>query len=462
MSSSPRAKTVVSLVLAAALVSGCAGPRPAIPASAGVKPPAHWRGDPGPAHDVEPGWWKSLDDPVVDQLVERAVANNTDVLIAARRVEEADARVRLARSATLPHLNFTGKGVPRERSYSTVTGKAIEFTAYEVELGASYDADLFGRLRNQTAAARATLLATKAAADGVRLATIAAVVEHYVALRGLDADLAIAQETQKMRAEELALLQHQLRAGYVFHVAVDEASAQVHVVAQQVAQLQLGIAREEESISLLLGDNPQAIARGRALAELPLIVTPSSLPARLLRRRPDVYEAEQTVVAADHELDSARAAFMPDLQLAATGGRLDADLLPGALSIFSFTGTVLAPIFEGGRLRANQTMAAAQRDQAAFAYRRTALAAFGEVEDAFAAVQRLGEKERAASAQSDDEAQALKAAHRRFARGYSSYQEVLDAERGLLSAQLTMVDVRADRLTALVKLYQAMGGGWPG
>lgn len=152
---------------------------------------------------------------------------------------------------------------------------------------------------------------------------------------------------------------------------------------------------------------------------------------------------------------------MPDLRISVKGDRLDANVLPNPLWLYSFMTTVLAPIFEGGRLRANEDAAAARRDQAAFNYRKTALSAFQGVEDDFSDVQKLRLKEIAAAAQRDDEAAALRAARRRFDAGYSSYQEMLYAERLLLSAALTVVQTRGDRLTAIVKLYQAMGGGWP-
>jgi outer membrane protein, multidrug efflux system len=449
--------TLAGLALAAA---GCMGPRPHAPEAASMTPPARWITDPGPARDPLPDWWTALQDPVLDALVARAIANNTDVLTAAERIEEAEAQVRLARSAQRPTADLSFLGVPRRRTYSTATGDGVTAAGYAATLGVSYDTDLFGRLRAQTGAARAQLLGTRAAADAVRIATIASVVGDYVSLRASDAALAIAQDTLRSRRKQLDIVSHQARSGYVVQVSVNQASAELHSVEQQIAGLTLQIRRQEDALSILLGDNPGTIPRGRMLIDLPLFDAPATVPARLLRRRPDIYEAEQAMVAADRGLDAARAAFMPDLQLALQGERVDANLLPSPLWIYSFAGTVLAPLFEGGKLRANQDAAAARRNQAALAYRRAALDAFGQVEDALAAVDQLATKERAAIGARDDLGTALHAARRRFDRGYSSYQEVLDTERGLLSAQLALNQTRADRIIALVSLYQAMGGGW--
>ena len=213
---------------------------------------------------------------------------------------------------------------------------------------------------------------------------------------------------------------------------------------------------------VLLGQPPAAIERGRDLSGLATPQVPVTLPAALLRRRPDLASAEQQIVAADRSLDATRAAFMPDISLSASGGFVASSLLSGdPLSIFSLGGgSILAPIFNGGRLRAQADAAAARRDQAAFVYRRAALTAFREVEDGMAAERYLGEQERAVIAQRDALARALRNATNRYREGYSPYLEQLDAERGLLASELALLQVRGDRLQATIALFQAMGGGW--
>jgi outer membrane protein TolC len=185
------------------------------------------------------------------------------------------------------------------------------------------------------------------------------------------------------------------------------------------------------------------------------------LPSELVRRRPDIAQAEQLIVAADRSLDAARAEFMPSIQLGLSGGYVDSTLIADPVGIFSIGGSILAPLFEGGRLHAQADAAAARRDQAAYQYRKVALNAFREVEDALAAFQRTYEQELILQQERDALARALVQATNRYHAGYSSYLEQLDAQRGLLSADLSLVQARGERLGAAVNLFQALGGGWP-
>ncbi len=258
----------------------------------------------------------------------------------------------------------------------------------------------------------------------------------------------------------MALRNHQVQQGYAAQLVSNEAELGVQSVVQQIPNIVISIRQSEDALSLLLGDDPTFIPRGRALVDLALPPVPSTLPAALLRRRPDIFAAEQQVVASDRSLDSARKAFLPSISLSATVGQLNADVLPNPIDTYSFIGSVLQPIFEGGRLRAQADIAAAERDQAAFAYRKTALTAFQEVEDALVAVQQLAAKEQALTAQEATQSRTLTLAQHRFDEGYTDYFEVLDDEQNLLTVQLSLVQNRADRLNAMVALYQAMGGGW--
>jgi outer membrane protein TolC len=184
------------------------------------------------------------------------------------------------------------------------------------------------------------------------------------------------------------------------------------------------------------------------------------LPSELLRRRPDIAQAEQLIIAADRSLDVARAAFLPRIQLGAAGGYIDSTLIADPVGIFSIGGSILAPLFEGGRLHAQADAAAARRDQSAYLYRKVALNAFREVEDALAAYQRTDEQKLILRRQRDALARALVQATNRYRAGYSSYLEQLDAQRGLLAADLSLVQVDADHLNAAVNLFQALGGAW--
>jgi outer membrane protein TolC len=209
-----------------------------------------------------------------------------------------------------------------------------------------------------------------------------------------------------------------------------------------------------------LGDDPHGIERGIELSAISSPTLPSLLPSTLLRRRPDIAEAERNIVAADRSLDAARAAFMPDVRLGASGGYVNSSLIPDPVAVFSLGASVLAPLYEGGRLHAQADAAAARRDEAAFAYRKAALNAFREVENALAAVQHTAERELILLQQRDALARALEQATKRYRAGYSSYLDQLDAQRGLLSAELSVVQASGDHLASIVSLFQALGGGW--
>jgi NodT family efflux transporter outer membrane factor (OMF) lipoprotein len=452
-------KREIVLLIAMLWLSACAGPRQEAPASAAVTPPSAWRGGSGSGADVTPGWWRTFGDAALERIVETALANNVDVAIAVARVDEARAQFRVTRSQELPQVGISASG-DRERFLSPFATGAYQ-TAGQVELAISYDLDLFGRARNTTASARAALLATEGARDNVLLAVASTAASGYIDLRALDARLIVLQETLAARAASLEIAQRQARAGYATQLELDQAEAEYRGTEQQIPAIQLAIARQEDGLSLLLGDNPRAIERGVILSELSTPPIPSTVPSALLRRRPDIFEAEQQIVAADRSLDAARAAFMPSIELSTTGGFVASTLITGnPIAIFSLGGSILAPIYEGGRLRAQADAAASVRDQAAFAYRKTALTAFSEVEDALAAAQHSSEQEIVLRQERDALARALVQATRRYQAGYSSYLEQLDAQRGLLSSQLAIVQARADRLNAAVGLFRALGGGW--
>lgn len=442
------------------LLSACAGPRPAMPPAAEVAPPAQWRDVRG-ASDVavDARWWGSYGDATLTGLVEEALVQNTDIAIAAARVEEARAQFAAARGARMPQVQGVGTG-GRTRNINPF-GVDIEQWALQGEVQASFDLDLFGRLRSSAAAAKAQLLASDDSRATVRLAVAAGVVSGYVQLRTFDERLAILRRTLDARAGTLKLIRRRAEAGYGSQLDLAQAEAEYEAAAQVIPTVELAITKLENGLSILLGRAPGRIARGSALAALSLPAVPTQLPARVLRQRPDIAAAEQQVVAADRALDAARAAFLPDIKLAASGGFVASSLLPGdPLSIFSLGGSILAPIFNGGRIRAQADGAAARRDQAAFAYRRAALAAFREVEDAMASVERLSEQEEVLTRQQTALLRVQQLASHRYREGYSPYLEQLDAERSLLASQLSLVQSRGDRLLASTALFQAVGGGW--
>jgi outer membrane protein, multidrug efflux system len=448
------------LLLPILTLAGCAGPKTEIPEEAHITSPSTWRGGVATSEQITADWWRNFNDPALSAIVESAMTHNTDIAIAATRVAAARAEYRLAGADAMPSISAT-LGGGRDEDVNPGFGVQETQTTGESSVAISYDLDLFGRLAATTASAKASLLATEAARDNVRLAVMAAAASGYITLRGLDAQLIILRDTLQARGEELRVAKRRLDAGYGAQLDLAQAEAAYHATEQQIPATELAIAREEDGLSLLLGSNPHDIERGAEVDKLTAPAVQLSLPSTLLRQRPDIAEAEDQLAATDHALDGARAAFMPDIQLSANGGFVGSTLVEGSpLGVWALGGSILAPIFSARRLEAGQDAAVAQRDQAAFAYRKTALTAFGEVENALQAVERDQEREQAIEAQEASLSKALKLAANRYREGYSPYLDQLDAQRGLLTAQLNLVRARVDRLNALVTLYQSLGGGW--
>ena len=450
-------KRALVWLLLLALV-GCAGPRPSAPPDTGLDTPATWRTPPASGAMVDATWWQAFGDPMLTQVVEKALQHNVDIALAAQRVEEARAQFRLADAQLTPTVTAVAGG-ERTRGLNAF-GRPVTQNLGRVGVDISYEVDLFGRLATASAAARASLLANEAARDTVRLAVAASAAGGYVSLRALDARLALLHDTLDARAESLRVVRRRAETGYAATLDLQQAQADYHATEQLIPATELAIRRQEDALSLLLGESPRAIERGAALDTVALPDVPVSVPSALLRQRPDIAQAELQLVAADRSLDVARDAFLPTVRIGAFGGYVDSTLIADPVGIFSLGGSILAPIFEGDRLHAQADGAAARRNQAAYAYRKAALTAFSEVEDALAAVQRNAEQEGMISAQRDALARVLTTATSRYRAGYSPYLEQLDAQRQLLSAELSRVQSRADRIAAIIRLYQSVGGGW--
>ena len=451
-------RIALSCALAVTLAA-CAGPQVDTAQLVPVTPPAQWRTDAGPTAPLDKAWWEAFGDPTLTALVEQALANNLDIAVAAARVRDAHAQQRIARAQLLPTLDVAVSG-----TYSRTInafGEAVDQETTLPQVQTAWEADLFGRLSDQLSAAQSAWLASQAARDAVRLSVAGTAASGYVTLLALDARLAVARQTLDARNEALRLARSRTGAGYSPQLELAQAEAEYQATAQIIPPLEQAVARQENALRLLTGEMPGAVARGVTLAQLAEPSIPDGLPSDLLRRRPDVAQAELQLAASDSALAAARKRFLPQLRLTGSAGLAWSSLLPDdPLTLFSLGGSILAPIFEGGRLRAGAESAAAQRDQAAFAYRRATLAAFRDVDGALAAVKHSDEQARILTAQREALANGLRLATNRYKAGYSPYLEQLDAQRGLLGAELSLIQARADALNARIALYQAMGGGW--
>lgn len=456
----------------AAIVAGCAiAPQPA-PAPT-LQVPAGWRAQTAasastssPAASaataaVNPQWWHAFGDPVLDQIVARALAQNTDLRVARARVAEYRARLDIARSAQSPALG--GSFSPARARARTPSGAFATSTIYQVGAQASYEVDLWGRLDRLSDAAIADLQGQQAAADAAALAVTATAATAYLNLRGLDAQLQFAQATLVSRQESLARARRLLDLGYTSRVEWVQAESEYRAAAGAVPALQRAVTQQENALRLLLGESPGDVARGVPLATLALPAVDGGLPSELLRRRPDIAQAEFRVVSSDASLAAARDLLLPSLQLSVSGtlqGLTLHQLLNAPYRLWSVGGSVLTPVLQGRRLHAATEVAAAQRDQAALAYEQVVRNAFAEVENALTSIDTLRQQLVEADARGQAAAEALRIARNRYRNGYATYLEELDAQRTSYTAQLALLQTRASLLTAHVDLYRALGGGW--
>jgi NodT family efflux transporter outer membrane factor (OMF) lipoprotein len=449
--------TVTSM--ACAILAGCVLSDRPVPSAASISPPTQWRTVAGPTAAIEREWWKSYGDDVLTELVERALANNADVAIAAARVREARAQEEQVRSRFFPSLDVA-VGAEHSRTLSAF-GTPSTGTTISPQLQMTWELDLFGRVRDLAGAARQQYLASEAAHDAALLSVASATADAYITLRSLDAQLKVARDTLTARSESLRIAESMTRVGYASKLELSQARAEYEATAEIVPQVELAIAQQENALSTLVGETPHEITRGAELSALHIPPVPDGLPADVIRRRPDIAQAEFQLAASDLNLAAARNAFLPNVQLTGSAGRLYASALNNdPVSLFSIGASVLAPLFDAGLVAAQRDEAAAVRDQAAFNYRSVVLNAFSEVENSLIQLQKLAEQAQHLEAQRTALADALRHATNRYRAGYSSYLDQLVAQRGLLSAELSLVQNQADGLRASVDLYRAMGGGW--
>ncbi|WP_237022627.1 TolC family protein [Herbaspirillum frisingense] len=336
-----------------------------------------------------------------------------------------------------------------------------EQAAGEVQVQASFDLDLFGRLQAGSKAAQFNLLASQDARDTVRLAVVSTVLLTYFNMLALDARLGVVDATRHVRREQLRSEQARFDAGYSNALDLARAQAELESTLQLRPALALAISQAENSLSSLSGRLPGPIERGADLATHKLPVIPASLPANVLRQRPDIAAAEARLAASDKTLDAARAAFLPDIRLAASGGFVGSTLVHvSPVKVWSLGSSVLAPLFDFGRLQSQQEAVLAEREEAAYGYRKVVLQAFEEIENQLAAVAQYQQQYGHLLNQRNILAHSFAVATRRYDEGYASRLDTLDAQRTLLNAELSLVQSRLNQFQSAVNLMHALGGGW--
>jgi len=466
-------KATWNLAIISALVlvlSGCkVGPNYVRPQ---VTAPSTYRGadnaavsSPDPDSLGDQDFARVFGEPELQNLIRTALENNYDVRIAAKRVLEQQAQLRITRSQQFPSASVGGTGIGADLPSSLGSGlPSGATTTGSFNVSAAWNPDFWGLYRRQTEVARARLLAQTWAQRAVRMTLVQQVATAYFQLRALDTQLEIANETLKTRQESVELTKTLESGGSVPLSDLREAEELKYTASAQIPQIEQQIQQQENGLRLLLGQDPGPVSHTdpNALSPSPQNL-PVGLPSRLLERRPDILEAEQQLVSANAQIGVARAQFFPQLAISASAGvggdSLSSIFDPDSKLIYGI-GSLTQPLFQGGKLRGQLQLSQREKEEMVLNYQKTIAGAFRDVSNALIAVN----KQRAAREQQEKLVAAARDATQlarvRYQGGATSYLEVLTTDSNLFSAQLNLVNTREGEALSLVQLYSALGGGW--
>jgi multidrug efflux system outer membrane protein len=411
----------------------------------------------------EAKWFDVFQDEQLQILIRVALQQNFDLRIAATRVLQAQAQLGITRADQFPNLS-AGAGIGTQRQAATVLFHGFEETTGQVSLSASWELDFWGKYRRATEAARASLLASEWGRRAVMNTVISNVATTYFELRALDLQLEISKQTLASRQDSLKLEQALEQNGSTSLVDVRQSEQLVYTASETIPNVERQIAQDENLINILLGRNPGPVERGRQLTDQPHPPSiPPGLPSALLERRPDIQQAEAQLIAANAQIGVAKAAFYPDISLTGTAGFQSlslSKLFTGPSSFWNVGPTLSVPIFTAGKLRSNVHLTEAQQQQALLTYQQTIQQAFRDVSDSLIAYQKnreFREQQELLTASAEDSA---RLAQIRYQAGVASYLEVLTNDTNFFAAQLNLASAQQNELTALVQVYNALGGGW--
>ena len=480
-----------------------------------IDTPESWRVEVDTAREIANAqWWEQFGDPVLNDLIDSALEENKDLKMAAARVEVFEGLYRTSRSGLFPQLGgsasagrarateltpqtsgstskyqelmgltqqaqavasqlqalTSGTGSAASASSSSSQNSLASLYSYEnpadsyrAGLNASWEIDLWGKLRRANESARAELLGAEEGRRGVVLTLVTAVSQNYVNLRTLDRVLEIARATLQTRADSLRLFTLRFEKGLISQLELSQVQSQYEQARAALPSIERAVAQQENMLCMLLGRNPGPIPRGKTLDELALPAVPAGLPSDLLTNRPDIRQAEQDLISANAQIGVARAQYFPSISLTGAFGRASTDidtLFTGPGKVWSYAAPVSVPIFTAGALSGRVKAAKASQQAALVRYEQSIQNAFREVEDALVAVKSAEDELDAQMRQFDAFSTYAQLARRRYDSGYSSYIEVLDSERGVFSAELGAAQTRGSLFLSLVSLYKAMGNGW--
>jgi len=420
--------------------------------------------------EILKGWWKEYHDPALQKLVEEALANNGDLAVAAARVQQAQAQYKYAFANQFPLVTAEGIATRSKLGFPNnflLTNKPVNLSFIGGML--SYEVDLWGKLASMSKAAKAALQATGYNRDAAKLSIASTAAQLYFTILALDADIRITQDTIRSREESYQLVKQQYDRENTNGLVLRQSEAEMEATRARLPKLLEEKDKAESSLSVLLGRSPRdiidgRISRGAGLEALPIPpVTPVKLPSTLLQRRPDIAAAEEALVASNFNIGVARAAYFPTISLSNLLGISNVDiqnLYSGTMRGWLMGATLAGPVLDFGRTRSGVDLAFAKKEELLASYKNAVRSAFKDVKDALSEQTNSQNEEQAQAKEEKAVKEALRLANLRFSSGYSSYIEVLDAERNLYSAQIGLIAAKLKRLNASVNLCKALGGGW--
>lgn len=456
------------LLAAALLLVGCTvGPNYKRPA---VDTPSAYRGE-NPSASASAAeslgnekWWEVFQDPVLQQLIRTALQRNYDVQIAVTRVLQSQAQLGITRANQFPMVGAGAQTFGERNPKISSAFPAYEANAGQINLSAIWNLDFWGKYRRETEAARATLLATEWGRQAALTSVVSSVAAAYFQLRELDSALQISEDTLESRQKSLRLTNVLAKNGSASMLDVSESQQLVYTAAETIPDIERQIAQQESSLSVLLGENPQDVPRGRQLTEQPMpLVVPAGLPSQLLERRPDIREAEENLIAANAQIGVARAAYFPSISLTGTAGFESYALnrlFNASSGLWNNSASLTQPIFEAGGLRSGMRLAEAQQQQMLLTYKQTIMTAFQQVSDSLVAYQKDREYREQQELLTSAAKEADHLSEILYQHGGASYLQVLTAETAYFSAELNLAQAQLNERLSLVQLYDALGGGW--
>lgn len=412
-------------------------------------------------------WWEELGDPVLNALISQALCNNKDLKVAIWRVGEFYARYQVESSLLYPQIDLDGFALkqrfPEQASFLPAGFDPIS-PHYRFAFNLDYEIDFWGRVRNLSQAASAKLLASVENRRTVVLSLVSAVAQSYILIRQLDRELEVACQTLEDRKEYLRIAKLRFEGGVTSEIEVTQATSAYEEALSVIVVLKELIPIQENLLSVLLGESPTCIVRGKAIDKFSLpCEIPAGLPSELLERRPDILEAEYQLISANAAIGAARAAFFPKISLTALYGGESfqlSKLFSGTSRAWALGANYIQQIFTGGRLKGELNLSIAQKQALLFQYEQTVLNAFKEVNDALIAHKQARELAVVEEQRVTAIKEYLRLSWLRYYNGQTEYLTVLDAERQLFSVEIDLTKAQGNTFSTLVDLYKSLGGGW--